>query len=96
MENKIVKQIKGFFQHVQGSPIKNIVGEILAHASVLYEKKISKNIIDLYIETLYGYNEQDIRRGFLSHLADPQRSQFFPKPGDIVYQIQEKRRRNIA
>jgi hypothetical protein len=96
MENKIVSYVKGFFQHTQNSPIKNVVMEILARASDLYGKQLSKNIIDLYIETLHGYNEQDIRRGFLAHLADPQRSQFFPKPGDIVYQIQEKRRRNIA
>jgi hypothetical protein len=99
MSNEIIKKEEvpmAFFQKAQNSKVRTVVVAVLGAASEIYGKEITKTMVNVYIEVLDGYPQDKIREAFFAHCGDGSRSQFFPKPGDIVYQIQEKRRRNIA
>lgn len=58
--------------------------KILMALGELYDKAISKQLTDIYWETLKGFELIDVERAFQAHIHNPDGGQFFPKPADIV------------
>jgi len=52
-----------------------------------YGRTPSDSAVDLCFGSLARYDIKDIRRGLSGHLNDPENGRFFPKPADIVRQI---------
>lgn len=54
----------------------------------LYDKPVTKNLLQLYFNALKGYSITDIQNGVSAHALDPRHGTFFPKPADIVRHLQ--------
>src|SRR3546814_7492643 len=42
----------------------------------------------LFFRALAGYRIDDVERGLMAHVADPQRGRFLPAPADVIAQIE--------
>lgn len=56
--------------------------------SELYDKPVTKNLLQLYFDALKGYSIDDVKSGVSKHALDPKHGTFFPKPADIVRHLQ--------
>jgi hypothetical protein len=54
---------------------------------LMYEKQITKPVIDLYWSALHDLELVDIDRALQIHMRDPERGRFMPKPADVRFQI---------
>jgi len=54
----------------------------------LYDKPVTKNLLQLYFDALKGYSIDDVKSGVSKHALDPKHGTFFPKPADIVRHLQ--------
>jgi len=54
----------------------------------LYDKSVSKNLLQLYFDALKNYSIEDVKSGVSKHALDPKHGTFFPKPADIVRHLQ--------
>ena len=54
----------------------------------LYDKPVTKNLLQLYFDALKGYSIDEIKGGVSKHALDPKHGTFFPKPADIVRHLQ--------
>lgn len=50
----------------------------------LYDKPVTKNLLQLYFDALKNYSIDEIKSGVSKHALDPKHGTFFPKPADIV------------
>ena len=56
----------------------------LAAAALIYDKSLSSDTLNLYVKLLADYPVDDVLLGLASHLKDPERGRWWPKPGDII------------
>lgn len=61
---------------------------MLLAAAEMYGKTLSDGVIEIYWQTLQGYELADLQRAFQAHFVNPDTGQFFPKPADIVRMIE--------
>ncbi len=54
----------------------------------LYDKPVTKNLLQLYFNALKNYSIEDVTAGVSKHALDPKHGTFFPKPADIVRHLQ--------
>jgi len=54
----------------------------------LYDKSVTKNLLQLYFNALQNYSIEEITAGVSAHALDPKHGTFFPKPADIVRHLQ--------
>ena len=57
---------------------------ILAYIGELYDKNISKILIEIYWSALQDFELDEVKRAFKTHVSNPDCGRFFPKPADIV------------
>ena len=55
----------------------------------LYDKTVTKNLLQLYFNALKAYSIKAIQEGVSKHALDPKHGTFFPKPADIVRHLQK-------
>ena len=53
----------------------------------LYNKELTVSLINLYFKILSRFSIEKVSAGFENHLVDPKNGKFFPRPADIVHQI---------
>ncbi len=58
--------------------------KLLAGASELYGKEMSKVLVRLYWQVLQTYSLADVSKAFESHFSNPDNGQFMPKPADLI------------
>lgn len=49
-----------------------------------YGKKITEPLMDIYFNSLQGYEIDDVTKAFSAHLVCAKHGTFFPKPADLV------------
>lgn len=54
----------------------------------LYDKPVTKNLLQLYFNALKNYSIEQVQDGVGKHALDPKHGTFFPKPADIVRHLQ--------
>ena len=54
----------------------------------LYDKPVTKNLLQLYFNALQSFSIDEIKSGVSKHALDPKHGSFFPKPADIVRHLQ--------
>ena len=54
----------------------------------LYDKPVTKNLLQLYFDALKNYSIEQVKEGVSKHALDPKHGTFFPKPADIVRHLQ--------
>ena len=54
----------------------------------LYDKTVTKNLLQLYFNALKNYSIEEVQDGVSKHALDPKHGTFFPKPADIVRYLQ--------
>jgi len=60
---------------------------LLTGISELYGKDMSKSLMQIYFDMLSVHDIAAVRAAFQSHVRDPERGQYFPKPADIIDKI---------
>lgn len=66
---------------------KHNFAKLLMSLAELHNKKLSEQLLDIYWNTLKGYEFNDIRKSLNKLIVDPDVGQFMPKPADIVRYI---------
>jgi hypothetical protein len=54
----------------------------------LYDKPVTKNLLQLYFNALKTFSIDEITTGVNAHMMDSKHGSFFPKPADIVRHLQ--------
>lgn len=67
---------------------KKAFAELMVGNGEIYNKTVSKTLMQIYFDTLTEYSIDDIRVGFGKHSLDAKHGSFFPKPADIVRHLQ--------
>ena len=67
---------------------KKAFAELMVGNGEMYNKQVSKSLMQIYFDTLISYSMEDLRIGFSKHSLDSKNGSFFPKPADIVRHIQ--------
>tara|TARA_R110002020_G_scaffold474213_1_gene704972 strand:- start:2039 stop:2620 length:582 start_codon:yes stop_codon:yes gene_type:complete len=67
---------------------KKAFAELMVGNGEMYNKQVSKSLMQIYFDTLITYCIEDIRVGFSKHSLDSKNGSFFPKPADIVRHLQ--------
>lgn len=57
-----------------------------------YDKVVTPSLFMIYLDSLNGFSISDIKTAVKKHLLDPKHGSFFPKPADIVRNIDGERR----
>ena len=58
----------------------------------LYDKSVSKELLQMYFGILKEFSIDQIKSGLTKHALDPKHGTFFPKPADIVRNIDGQQR----
>lgn len=66
---------------------KKKFAEIMVTTGELFDKKITKTLMQTYFQMLTSYPIEKVEQAFHSHLLDPDQGMFFPKPANITKQI---------
>lgn len=66
---------------------KREFSEILLAMGEIYNKTVSKTLLRMYFDDLLSFSIEDVRKSFKKHRLDPKSGAFFPKPADIVRNI---------
>lgn len=61
--------------------------DAFAACCIAYDQQFSVEKARVYMDLLSGYCAEDISTAFRQHMKDPDRGRFFPKPADIIHQI---------
>ncbi len=61
---------------------------LMTSTGEMYNKEISTDLMKLYYDILINHSIIDVKEGFSKHILDPKHGSFFPKPADIVRQMQ--------
>ena len=64
--------------------------DAFAACCITYDQQFSVEKARVYMELLGGYSGDEISLAFRQHMKDPDRGRFFPKPADIIHQINLK------
>jgi len=67
---------------------KKDFAELMVGNGEMFNKSVSKSLMQIYFDTLANYSIDDIRKGFSKHSLDPKHGSFFPKPADIVRHLE--------
>ena len=70
--------------------------DAFAACCITYDQQFSVEKARVYMELLAGYCAEDISAAFRQHMTDPDRGRFFPKPADIIHQINAQTRAAIS
>jgi hypothetical protein len=60
---------------------------MLVSAMAIYERQVTKGVVDLFFNALGPYSLDQVRYGMSKHLQDSEDGKFSPKPADIIRQI---------
>lgn len=60
----------------------------LAAVAFMIGHEVSEEGLELFVKLLHDVSLQDFKRALYDHQRDPERGRFFPKPADIIYQIE--------
>ena len=63
---------------------KKDFAELMVGNGEMYNKAVSKSLMQIYFDTLASYSIEDVKKGFGAHSLDAKHGTFFPKPADIV------------
>lgn len=66
--------------------------ELMTGIGEAYNKEVSKNLMSIYFDSLINFSIEDVKKSFSRHLVDPKHGTFFPKPADIVRNIDGEQR----
>lgn len=66
---------------------KKAFAELMTGAAEMYSKTLSKNLMSMYFDALKRVDIDEIRIAFSKHAIDSKAGSFFPKPADIIRQI---------
>ncbi|WP_281545870.1 DUF6475 domain-containing protein [Grimontia sp. SpTr1] len=67
---------------------KTLFAEILCLTSSLYMREpLSRPMLGIYWQALRDYDLEDVRRALDMHVRNPDTGQFFPKPADVIRQL---------
>jgi len=66
---------------------KKEFAQTISAVGEMYDKKISTSLMRMYFESLIDYSIDNIKKGLSNHSLDPKHGTFFPKPADIVRNI---------
>lgn len=69
--------------------------DAFAACCIAYDHQFSVEKARVYMDILSGYSGNEIPLAFRQHMKDPDRGRFFPKPADIIYQINAQSRAAI-
>jgi hypothetical protein len=71
---------------------------VLMNVGEVYDKEITKNMLNIYWKILKVYDLKDIQIAIQQHLLDPVEGRFFPKPAHILAmcQLSEKQSAKTA
>ena len=61
--------------------------QALVATAELYGKEISKGLAELYFQDLAAYPIDDVLTALTRHRRDPTRGQYWPKPADLIRQL---------
>ena len=61
---------------------------IMVGIGELYNKEITKPLMRIYFSSLANYSLHDVEQGINAHTMDAKHGSFFPKPADIVRNLQ--------
>jgi len=61
---------------------------IMVGIGELYNKEITKPLMRIYFSSLNNYSLHDVEQGINAHTMDAKHGSFFPKPADIVRNLQ--------
>jgi hypothetical protein len=67
--------------------VKQAVARELLACGSIYNRAATKELVEIYADCLAAYSPEQITTAFRSHIADPDRGQFFPKPADLIAQL---------
>lgn len=67
---------------------KKDFAELMVGNGEIYNKSVSKSLMQIYFDTLTDYSIEDVKKGFGKHSLDPKHGTFFPKPADIVRHLE--------
>lgn len=62
--------------------------QLLVTAMAVYDRKITAQIAEMYFSALGRFTLAQVREGLNRHLQDSDSGKFFPKPADVIGQIQ--------
>jgi len=69
---------------------KKDFADLIAGIGEVYSKQVSKAMMTIYFDALKGFDIDQVKLGFNQHVIDPKHGSFFPKPADIIRQLQTK------
>lgn len=67
------------------------IADAFAACCITYDQTFSVEKAKVYASLLDGYSADEISQAFRAHMTDPERGRFFPKPADIIHQINQAR-----
>ncbi|MCP4394856.1 MAG: hypothetical protein GY804_11420 [Alphaproteobacteria bacterium] len=67
---------------------KSAFAELMVGNGEIYNKTVSKSLMQIYFDALTDYSIEDVKKGFGKHSLDAKHGSFFPKPADIVRHLQ--------
>jgi len=70
---------------------KKEFASVLYTAGELYDKTLSKELLLMYFNILIKFSVEQVRKAVERHALDPKHGTFFPKPADIVRNIDGER-----
>lgn len=70
--------------------------DAFAACCITYDHQFSVEKARVYMELLGGYSGNEISQAFRQHMQDPDRGRFFPKPADIIHQINLQRTQALS
>jgi hypothetical protein len=63
---------------------KKKFAEIMVTTGEMFDKKITKSLMQTYFTVLSEHSIELVSKAFQSHLTDPEQGMFFPKPANII------------
>lgn len=63
---------------------REALAAMLAKVMSIYGKQITNGFVDVFFDSLSGYDLESVRRGLNAHVQNPDSGQFPPKPADVV------------
>lgn len=68
---------------------KKAFAELMVGSGEVYNKQVSKSLMQFYFDALKQYSIDEVKAGFGKHALDPEHGTFFPKPADVVRNAQK-------
>lgn len=65
------------------------IADAFAACCITYDQTFSVEKAKVYASMLDGYSADEISQAFRAHMTDSERGRFFPKPADIIHQINQ-------